>query len=172
MAIQTSPLFKGFSGSVNRRLLYRQCNGITVLSRFPDRSKVVYSERQQQAQKRFSDAVDFARIVIRYAGLKEKYAIKASLLGFRSAWNVAIAEFMSDQPLAVKRKRIKFDKSLIRRSLTRKMRIKLYKFAEEPEKSVLKVPKHVKSVRGRAPALPAIPIGFIACIPDYTLKTG
>lgn len=139
--IQTSPIFKGFRGSVNRHLLFRQCGGKTVVSKFPNRSKVIYSEQQKHAQKRFSEAVDFARVVIKEPGLKNIYCIKASLLGFRSAWNLAIAEFMSDQPLTVKKKKIKFDKSILVRSLRRKIQVKLYKFAEETAQGVLKVPK-------------------------------
>ncbi len=171
MAIQTSPIFKGFSGSVNRRLLFRQCSGITVLSRFPDRSKVVYSERQKQAQRRFSDAVDFARVVISQPGLKDIYAIKASLLGFRSAWNVAIAEFMSGTPLKVKKKRIRFDKSLIRMSLGRKMHIKLYKTADKADE-VLKVPERLKLIRPRSPEALEIRRLIIRSDKEYALKEG
>ena len=109
MDIQTSALFKGFSGSVNRQLLFRQCAGKTVVSWFPDRSTVIYSERQKREQRRFADAVSFARAVIADEALKQVYSIKAALLGFRSAWNVAIAEYMSDQPLNVKKKKIPFD---------------------------------------------------------------
>ncbi len=69
MAIQTSPVFEGFRGSIDRQLLFRQLGGKTVVSQFPDRSKVVYSELQKQAQKRFSEAVDFAR-VYQGAGIK------------------------------------------------------------------------------------------------------
>ncbi len=145
MAIQTSPLFTGFRGSVNRRLLFRQCGGKTVLSRFPDRSRVIYSERQKQSQKRFSDAVDFAGVVIKEAGLKDIYSIKASLLGFRSAWNLAIAEFMSDRPLNVKKKKIRFDKLILVRSLRWNIPVKLYRFDEEPVQGVLNVPKRLKS---------------------------
>lgn len=145
MAIQTSPLFKGFRGSVNRRLLFRQCGGKTVLSRFPDRSRVVYSERQKQAQKRFSDAVDFARVVINEPGLRDMYSIKASLLGFRSSWNLAIAEYMSERPLTVKKKKIRFDKSILVRSLRWNIPVKLYKFEEEPPQSPLKAPGRLKS---------------------------
>ena len=55
------------------------------------------------AQKCFSDAVEFARVVIKEPGLKETYCVKASLLGFRSSWNIAIPEFMSDKPLTVQK---------------------------------------------------------------------
>lgn len=169
MAIQTSPIFKGFSGSVNRNLLFRQCSGITVLSRFPDRSKVVYSERQKQAQKRFSDAVDFARVVISQPGLKDIYAIKASLLRFRSAWNLAIAEFMSGKPLELKKKRIKFDKSLIRKPIRRKMRIRLYKIADKADE-LLKLPKRLKSIRSGNRKVPKIRHGMIRSDKETILK--
>jgi len=152
MPIQTSPIFTGFRGSVNRNLLFRQCGGKTVLSHFPDRSKVVYSELQKQAQKRFSAAVDFARVVIREPGLRDVYSLRASLLGFRSAWNLAIAEFMSDKSLEVKPKKIRFDKSTLVRSLGWNIPVKLYKFAEESVREVLKVPQRIRS----KPARPAM----------------
>ena len=144
MAIQTSPIFAGFRGSVNRHLLFRQCGGKTVVSHFPDRSKVIYSDLQKQAQKRFSAAVDFARVVIKEPGLRDIYALKASLLGFRSAWNLAIAEFMSDKPLEVKRKKIRFDKSILVSSLGWNIPVKLFKFAEDPTRELLKVPRRLK----------------------------
>lgn len=112
-----------------------------MFSKFPDRSKVIYSELQKKAQKRFSEAVDFARVVINEPGLRDIYSIKASLLGFRSAWNVAIAEFMSDEPLEVKTKKIRFDKSILIRSLGWKIKMNLYKYAGESAQVVLKVPK-------------------------------
>ncbi|MDP3468549.1 MAG: hypothetical protein Q8S11_09470 [Daejeonella sp.] len=130
MAIQTSILFKGFSGSINRQLLFRQCAGKTVVSRFPDRSSVIYSEKQKQERRRFADAVSFARVVISDRGLKQVYSIKAALLGFRSVWNVAIAEHMSDQPLKVKKKKMPFDKSQIELQAGRKIQIKLFRTIE------------------------------------------
>jgi len=130
MAIQTSMLFKGFSGSINRQLLFRQNGGKTIVSKFPDRSAVIYSEKQKQERRRFADAVSFARVVIADRALKQVYSIKAAVLGFRSAWNVAIAECMSDQPLQVKKKKISFDKSQIELQLGRKIQIKLFKTVE------------------------------------------
>lgn len=64
MAIHTSPLFQGFSGNINRQLLFRQSGGKTIVSKFPDRSSVIYSEKQKQERRRFGDAVSFARVVL------------------------------------------------------------------------------------------------------------
>ena len=136
MAIQTSAIFAGFRGSVDRQLLFRQCGGKTVVSKFPDRSKVIYSEQQRKAQKRFSDALSFARVVIREPGLRDSYCIRASELGYRSAWNLAIAEYMSDQPLIVKRKKIKFDKSFLRKEMGWNIKTNLYKIADDAEEGV------------------------------------
>jgi len=147
MAIQTSALFQGFCGNIDRQLLYRQCGGKTVVSKFPDRSAVIYSEKQKQERRRFADAVSFARMVIANQGLKQDYSIKAAILGFRSAWNVAIAEYMSDQPLKVKKKKIPFDKSEINFPACSKLKIKLFKTIESEAPLLVKVP-HRKS-RGR-----------------------
>jgi len=144
MAIQTSAVFAGFRGNIDRQLLYRQCAGKTVVSKFPDRSKVIYSEQQRRAQKRFSDALSFARIVIQEPGLLNTYRMKASLLGYRSAWNLAIAEYMSDQPLAVKRKKIRFDKSILRKEMGWNIKTNLYKIAEDADEAVLIVPERLK----------------------------
>lgn len=154
---------------MNRQLLFRQCGGKTVVSSFPDRSKVIYSERQKHAQKRFSEAIAFARVVIREPGLKDIYSLRASLLGFRSAWNLAIAEFMSEEPLGVKKKKIRFALSILHNSLGWEVPVKLYKLQEETDEVVLKVPERVKirslrdpiqfirlreSVRGKPPLVP------------------
>lgn len=147
MAIHTSALFQGFSGSINRQLLFRQCGGKTVVSKFPDRSAVIYSEKQKQERRRFADAVSFARVVIADQGLKQAYSIKAAVLGFRSAWNVAIAEYMSDQSLKVKKKKIPFDKSQINYPADNKLQIKLFKTIEEEPPVLVKVSR--RKCRGR-----------------------
>ena len=139
MAIHTSALFQGFSGSIDRQLLFRQCGGKTVVSKFPDRSAVIYSEKQKQERRRFADAVSFARVVIANQGLKQDYSIKAAVLGFRSAWNVAIAEYMNDQPLKVKKKKIAFDRSQINYPADSKLQIKLFKTIEEEAPVLVKV---------------------------------
>lgn len=144
MAIQTSAIFAGFRGSVDRQLLFRQCGGKTVVSKFPDRSKVIYSEQQRRAQKRFSEALSFARIVIQEPGLRDTYRIRASELGYRSAWNLAIAEYMSDQPLIVKRKKIKFDKSFLRKEMGWNIKTNLYKIAEEVDETILRLPERLR----------------------------
>ena len=79
MAIHTSAIFKGFSGNIDRQLLFRQSGGKTIVSKFPDRSRVIYSERQKREQRRFADAVSFARVVIADKGLKPVYSLKAAV---------------------------------------------------------------------------------------------
>src|SRR5690606_6509235 len=69
----------------------------------------------------------FARIVISNRALTEIYSLRAALLGFRSAWNVAIAEYMSDNPLGVKPPKIRFEKTLITGQLRKHIRVNLFK---------------------------------------------
>ena len=147
MAIHTSAIFQGFSGSIDRQLLFRQCGGKTIVSKFPDRSKVIYSEKQQRERRRFADAVSFARIVIANQSIKEDYSIKAAVLGFRSAWNVAIAEFMSDRPLKVKKKKIPFDKSQINYPADSKLHIKLFKTLGEESLVLPKTLRRKRKIR-------------------------
>ena len=141
MAIQTSAIFKGFSGNIDSQLLFRQSRGKTIVSKFPDRSRVIYSEKQKQEQRRFADAVSFAQVVIADKGLKQVYSLKAVALGFRSAWNVAIAEFMSDQPLQAKKKKIPFDQSQLNFRADSGIRVKLFKVAEEQPGLLVKIPR-------------------------------
>ena len=114
MAIQTSALFKGFSGNIDRQLLFWQCGGKTIVSKFPDRSAVIYSEKQKQERIRFADAVSFAR--------------------------VAIAECMSDQPLQVKKKKSPFYRSQINYPADSEIKIKLFKTVEEQPRVLVKIP--------------------------------
>ena len=143
MAFQTNPIFRGFSGSVNRRIMFRQYAGKTVICKFPDRSRVVYSTKQKEEQNRFKDAVAFAKIVISHQVLKDSYSMKASELGFRSAWNMAIADFMSRGELTRKPRKIRFDKSLIRGRIGKRSHIRLFKRVDEP----------VPAIAGRSPDL-------------------
>lgn len=171
MAVQTSDIFEGFSGSINRQLLFRQCSGKTIVSKFPDRSAVIYSENQMRQQRRFADAVSFARIVISNEVLFRKYSIQASLLGFRSAWNVAIAEYMSTGPLNVKPQKIKFDKTIISGRMGKHIKVKLAKriqpdtdspFKQLKEKPCRMKPaddrKRTHTIRPPLPRLPAFTI--------------
>lgn len=150
MAIHTSAIFQGFSGSIDRQLLFRQCGGKTIVSKFPDRSTVIYSDKQKQERRRFADAVSFARVVIANRSLKEDYSIKAAVLGFRSAWNIAIAEYMSDLPLKVKKKKIPFDRSQINYPADYKLHIKLFKTLDEEAPVLLKVPRRKRKIRNIA----------------------
>lgn len=138
MAVHTSPVFEGFSGNINRQLVLKQRLGKTIVTKFPDRSRVVYSENQKQEQRRFADAVSFARIVIADKVLFEQYSIKASLLGFRSAWNAAIAEYMSTEPLHPKPKKIRFEKSIITGPMGGKITVNLFKLVYPDTKKLFK----------------------------------
>lgn len=73
--------------------------------------------------------------------MKQVYSLKAAVLGFRSAWNVAIAAYMSDQPLQVKKKKVPFDQSKLNYPADCKIGIKLFKMVERQAQVVVKVPR-------------------------------
>lgn len=143
MAIHVSPVFEGFSGSINRQLMFRQRCGKTIVSKFPNRSAVIYSENQKREQRRFADAVSFARIVIGNKALFDKYSVQAVLLGFRSAWNAAIAEYMSAGPLSAKPKKIRFEKSIVT-GMGKNIRVNLSKKVKADAEPLF---KHLKQLR-------------------------
>lgn len=135
MAIQSNPIFAGYRGTINGQLLLRQCGGKTVVSSLPDPKKAIFTPAQLSEQQRFRQAVSFARVVVSLPLLKARYAEKASKLGFRTAWNVAIAEYMSKTELQQKPKKIWFDSKIITDSLGYKVKVKLYTYVYPEAKS-------------------------------------
>ncbi len=127
MPKQFNPIFKGFSGSIARQLTFKQVNGKTIFTVFPDRSKVIYSPAQLQERDRFRQAVAFAKVMISHQVLKDSYALKARKLNLRSAYHAALAEFMCKGEIQAKPQKIRFDSSLIP-YIKVKSRIKLYRY--------------------------------------------
>jgi len=147
MAVHTSPVFDGYSGSINRQLLLKQRFGKTIVTKFPDRSRVVYSENQRREQRRFADAVSFARVVITNKILLDEYSLKAALLGFRSPWNMAIAEYMSTGPLRRKPQKIKFKKSILTCSMGKNISLHLFKLVSPGTKHFQRIKEKPENFR-------------------------
>lgn len=128
MAIHHNPIFADYRGTINGQLLLRQCGGKTVVSRLADPKKVIFTPAQISEQQRFRAALAFAKVVVSLPLLKARYTEKARSLGFRTAWNVAIAEYMSKTELVQKPKKIWFNSRIISESLGFPVKVKLYKY--------------------------------------------
>ena len=91
MAVQkNNVLMHGTSGSFSRLITFKQYNGRTIVSHYPDMSKVVYTKAQIAERFRFKQAVAYARAVIADPQRKKTYAKKAHI----SAYHAAISEYI------------------------------------------------------------------------------
>ncbi|WP_207427981.1 hypothetical protein [Pedobacter sp. SYSU D00535] len=92
MAILRTPLPENIRGSVQGLVVIKHRLGKTLITAFPDMSKVVYTEKQKAEQKRFADAVAYARAII--SNPEKKAAYQARLPKGRKVFNAAIADYM------------------------------------------------------------------------------
>lgn len=86
-------LTQGLSGKVNGQLLFKQYSYGTVITKIPDRSRVVLSEKQKSCNSTFRLAVAYARTVISDPLKKAKY--KSGLAEGKTVYHTAIAEFLA-----------------------------------------------------------------------------
>lgn len=92
MAKSNNPLVKGLRGSINRQIVIKQYAHCTVITIFPDMSRVVRSSRQKKNTKFFAQAVKYAKEIL---SDPEKYqAYKKALAPGQRVYNQAIREYM------------------------------------------------------------------------------
>jgi hypothetical protein len=84
-------LIKGLIGSVNKQLVLKQYGKTTVVTSYPDMSKVVKTEKQKKENKRFKEAVAYANTQMANPVAKAEY--QARTKGLQRAFNIAIADF-------------------------------------------------------------------------------
>jgi len=56
MAISNSVLLQLLSGQMNKQIVFKQYGGKTVISKYPDMSKVVFTNKQLQVQEKMYEA--------------------------------------------------------------------------------------------------------------------
>ena len=76
MATLCNPLLKGLKGAVGKQLVFKQYQDKTVVTRYPDMSKVKPSEGQKEKRKRFAEAVTYATAINRDPQQKALYQKK------------------------------------------------------------------------------------------------
>lgn len=65
MAVSKNPLLKGFSGHNNKTIVVKQYPGDkTIVTSYPDMSKVKPTAAQLAAKARFSQAVTYAKNIL------------------------------------------------------------------------------------------------------------
>jgi len=86
-------LAEGFRGSLGG-LVFKQYAYGTVVSKQPDRSRVVLSPKQKASNQRFIKAVAYAKKVKRTPAMQTKY--KNQLKKGKSLYHLALADYMKN----------------------------------------------------------------------------
>jgi hypothetical protein len=84
----------GLSGKIGDLLVFRQRDGITIVSKMPEQQKAV-SEKQKANRERFQQAAIYAKIAVEAAETKDLYSEQAKKRKGITAYNVAVADFFN-----------------------------------------------------------------------------
>jgi hypothetical protein len=81
----------GLSGAVGKKHVYKQFNGETHVTKYPDRSQVKYSKEQTKLQDIFARASAYASDIINDPAKKAAYKVGPG----KSVYHKAIADYMA-----------------------------------------------------------------------------
>lgn len=84
-------LIKGLIGSVNKQLVLKQYGTATVVTTYPDMSRVEKTDKQKKENSRFREAMAYAKLQMSNPVSKAEY--QAKVKGLQKAINVAMADF-------------------------------------------------------------------------------
>jgi hypothetical protein len=84
---------RGLTGKIGGMLIFTQRGGNTIVGKVPDKSHVIFSDKQKRVLAKFQEAVIYAKGIISDPTKKALYD-KVAKPG-RSAYNVAIADFFN-----------------------------------------------------------------------------
>jgi len=98
--IATNLLHRGFTGAFGD-FIFRNYNGKTVVSRRPVYKNETNTEKRRQARGRFSDATNFASIVLLDKKQKVYYTQKARQLKLPNAYTAAITDYLRKAKVTV-----------------------------------------------------------------------
>lgn len=92
MARTQHPLTTGLSGAIGKQLVFKKYGKKTVVSKYPDMSKVKPSTRQKTQRSLFAKAVSYAKRIRYTPALYDAY--KAKLKKGQSVYQEALKEYM------------------------------------------------------------------------------
>ena len=91
-SIQSNLLIKGLSGQIGKQMVFKRYGKKTVVSRYPDMSKVKPSKLQKKGRNRFAEAVAYAQSINNDPVKRASYAKKVKK--GHTVFNYAIQEFL------------------------------------------------------------------------------
>jgi len=89
--VKDNIIVKGLSGRIDNLVIKTYSYG-TVVSKMPDRSKVKLSQKQKKANKRFQEAVFFAKSVLADPSKQKPY--KKLVKKGKSLYHAALSDFL------------------------------------------------------------------------------
>jgi hypothetical protein len=92
--IKNNPLIKGASGKVAGDIVYKTYYDKTVISKVPDMSKRVLTEKQKVWNERMVDANDYAHSFYSSEEVKLKARIRLKLPPHKSLYHALIKEWL------------------------------------------------------------------------------
>lgn len=90
--IRSNILTKGLSGQIGQQVVFKQYGKKTVVSRYPDMSKVKPSKLQKKGRNRFAEAVVYAQAINNDPVKKASYAKKVKK--GHTVFNFAMQEYL------------------------------------------------------------------------------
>jgi hypothetical protein len=85
---------QGLSGKIGKQVVFKTRNDITFISVYPDRSKVVPSEKQLAEKSRFAEAVHYAKSVL--ADSVKKAEVAARTPKGKLVYHQAIKDYLNN----------------------------------------------------------------------------
>jgi|SRR5450432_36640 hypothetical protein len=90
--IKDNYVTKGIAGRVGTQAVYKIINGKTFMTKYPDRSNVVYTKEQLEFRKIFAEAAKFASEIVSDPVKKSTYPRQ----GRKSIYHCALSDFMAN----------------------------------------------------------------------------
>ncbi len=90
--LSKNSLMQGLRGSIGKQLVFKTYNDKTVVSRYPDMSGLVPTQKQKESRSLFKEAVKYARAIILDPEARLAYAAK--LPKGKSVYHAALQAFM------------------------------------------------------------------------------
>lgn len=93
MAKTVNPLFVGLRGSIGKQLVFKQYAQCTVVTKYPDMSKVIRTPLQKKKNVVFAEAVKYARGILKDPEKYKEY--KQTLQPGERVYNQAIKAYLA-----------------------------------------------------------------------------
>ena len=94
MAILKNSLLQNASGTINRELVFKKYYDKTVVSKMPDMSRRVLSEKQKESNERMRLSTIYAKIIYRTEEGKLKARIRLKLPAHKSLFHALVKELL------------------------------------------------------------------------------